>query len=389
MSLTVWLKAGHTVEIIRRRSANFTEATGVDVDLVVVPEGEAHDRLLSDVQRPDVVTVPYWYLDELLAHEVLRPVDEGLSAPDLDWASFAPSAVEALSRNGHRWAAPHTLTGGVVSYRADLFGQAGLEPPTTTEDVLGAARKLGSVDGPVHGLVARASGEFSSLETYAGWAWARGVRLLPDVGEPQPEAVEEGVADLVAALRDTAPRDLPTRDYAAVGQLMADGRAAVLFDTSAWAFFLEDRHVSAVAGRMGYTTVTGPVAPAQFLYAEGLGVTGWSRQPAAAARFITWRQSHDVLRSEVEDLGRIDVPRTDLWDTDWFAAALDDRGLAGYMEVVRRSWAESDVTHVSTRPDFVAAARRLMTAISGAVEGRYPSVTAAVAAVLPPAERAG
>src|SRR5919112_5513021 len=271
MSLSVWLKAGHTVEVMRRRSADFTARTGIEVDISVAPEGQAHDHLVSGVRRPDVVTVPPWYLDELVGLDVLQPLDEPAAVPT--GARFPSAALSALSRSGSTWAVPHTLTGGVLSYRADVLDAAGVTAPETVDDVLSTARLLAesprTADVP-YALVARASGEFSSLETYSGWAWARGQRVLPDKGSVDPDVAEAAIGDLVDVLRATVPADLVQRDYAAVGQLVAEGRAAMLFDTSAWAFFFEDPGSSQVAGRMGYTTIAGPHAAAQFLYAEGL-----------------------------------------------------------------------------------------------------------------------
>ena len=124
--------------------------------------------------------------------------------------------------------------------------------------------------------------------------------------------------------------------------------------------------------------MAGPVAPAQFLYAEGLGVTSWSLHADDAERFSAWRQSEQILRAEVYDVGRLDVPRIDLGEADWFASAVDLRGLTSYMDVVRRSWVQIDVARVSPRADFVIQARRLMTSIAGVIQGLYPNPTAAM-----------
>ena len=379
MSLSVWLKAGHTVEVMRRRSADFTATTGIDVDISVVPEGQAHDHLVSGVRRPDVVTVPYWYLDELVSLDVLRAVDDVAAMPAR--AGFPTAALTALSRGGSTWAVPHTLTGGVLSYRTDVLERAGVTPPKSVDDVLSTARLLAGsspIAGVPHGLVARASGEFSSLETYSGWGWARGLRLLPDMGPADPDAVQAAVGDLVQVLRTTAPADLALRDYAAVGQLVAEGRAAMLFDTSAWAFFFEDPRSSVVAGRMGYTTIAGPHAAAQFLYAEGLGMTAWCPEPEAAAEFIRWRHSDAVVRDEVETFGRLDLPRTDLWETQWYQDSVAARGLTDYMSVVRASWDLADVRHVPRRADYVPRARELMAAIGAVVSGQRPTLADAL-----------
>jgi multiple sugar transport system substrate-binding protein len=381
VALKVWLKDGHTIDVVRRSAETFSSATGIAVELQVVPEGEAHDWLVSGRERPDVVTVPYWYLDELIHRDALRPVDD-LVADDR-WSRFAPAVVGALSRGGRRWAVPHTLTGGLLSYRLDLLERHGQEPPRTSSDVLALARVLASRDGSVHGLVARASREFSSFETYSGWAWGHGHQLLPESGDPDPDVVQLVCADLISALRETGPADLTARDYAAVGELMQQGRAALLLDTSAWGFFLDDAARSRVAGRIGYAVLQGPVAPVQFLYAEGLGVTTWCSRPAEAAAFLDWRHCDDVVRLEVQEVGRLDLPRVDLEDVDWYRAEVDRRHLAGYMAAVRRSWEAADPAHAPARADFVERARDVMQAVAAVVEGRAPDVRTAWGTLAP------
>lgn len=367
--LTVWLKAGHTVAVIAELAEDFERATGVELDVHVVPEAEAHDALAGGRSRPDLVTVPFWYLDELVAAEVLVP---GQLPQD---ARFHPTALEALTRDGVLWAVPHTLTGGMLSFRADLLSRRGLEPPTTPSALLDVADSLHD-EGFV--LAARADAAFSTLETYAGWAHARGVRLLPDEGDPGAEDLERGVGDLVALLQGQRA-GLDRLDYAGVGELVVAGRAAALVDTSAWSFRFESPG-SPVRGQIGYATLADD-KPVQFTYAEGLGVTRWCRDPQAAHAFIRWRHARQVVRRELEGVRRIDLPRLDLRDQGWFTEFVQREALEPCLDAVDASWRAVTLEHVARRQDYVTAARRLMTAISGTVAGRWADLTAAHAAV--------
>jgi ABC-type glycerol-3-phosphate transport system substrate-binding protein len=368
-TLRVWLKAGHTVEIIRRLLPEFQASTGIEVALEVVPEGVAHDALVQGSSLADVVTVPFWYLEELRAGGTLLPI--ATADVGLDESAFVPDALEALRRGGTLWAVPHTLTGGMLSYRQDAFDAAGLGRPQSLADVLAAHAVL--LERGM-GLVARCNGEFSSLETFSGWAAARGVRLLPDAGDPTFEDLRDGAGDLVQALTG-APRDLTSLDYAGVGNLVSEGHASHLFDTSAWAFQFEDP-ASPVRGLLGYTTV-GDKRPAQFVYAEGLGVTAGCRSEEAARQFIAWRHSEEVLRAEVEGVRRIDIPRADLRERDWYRDFVTAAGLQECLQAVDESWSGIDFRHIPLRVDFVEAARRLMGAISGTVSGKYASLAQA------------
>ncbi|MDR5699549.1 ABC transporter substrate-binding protein [Agromyces aerolatus] len=374
--LRVWLKAGHTVEIIRRLVPEFTDRTGVRVEIAVVAEGAAHDGLITAAEHPDVVTAPFWYLDELTARGILAPLS--LSALGLD-DRFVPLALDALSRDGHVYAVPHTLTGGMLSYRADLFAALGIEPPSTLDETIAAHAALRHAGHA--GLVARANPEFSSLETFAGWAAARGRTILPGRGPAAREDLVAGAGDLIAALRSHGA-GLADLDYAAVGELIVEERATMLFDTSAWVFRFEASD-SPVRGRMGYTVI-GAEAPAQFMYAEGLAVTTRCDLPEAAQQFLRWRHSERVLREEVEQIGRIDVPRLDLRELPWFSDYVDVRGLAECLAAIDRSWAAGSTAHVARRPDYVEAARQTMALISGVIGGTFTSIDEAVAALSAP-----
>lgn len=375
--LRVWLKAGHTVEIIRRMLPRFEDETGIAVDIAVVSESEAHDALVSGAARPDVITAPFWYLDELCEAGIVAPITlDDLGVLD---ATFVPLALAALSRGGALYAVPHTLTGGVLSYRADLLAGLGLAAPRTLSDVATAHAVLR--DSALPGLVARGDRQFSSLETYAGWAAARGRKVLPDKGEAAVDEVAAAIGDLVGmiAARGAALTEL---DYAAVGELVVRERASMIFDTSAWVFRFED-DASPVRGRMGYAVI-GDDHPAQFLYAEGLALTSWCTQPEAARRFLRWRHSDEIVRAEVEQIGRIDVPRRDLRSRDWFDDYVRRRSLGDCLAAIDRSWESGDLRHVARRPDFVPRARELMAAISGVIRGDYRSIADAYEVSLAP-----
>lgn len=380
LPLRVWLKAGHTVEIIRQMLPQFEAETGIAVDISVVPEAEAHDALISGASRPDVITAPFWYLDELRDAGIVVPT--AVADLEIQGASFVPLALAALSRGGELYAVPHTLTGGILSYRADQFARLGLEAPRTLRDVHDAHIALG--EHGLHGLVARCDGQFSSLETYAGWAAARMIKLLPNDGLPVVDDLVAALDDVVSLLRPRG-RQLAELDYAGVGELVVHGRAGMIFDTSAWVFRFED-DVSPVRGRMGYAVI-GAAKPAQFLYAEGLALTAWCAEPDAARRFLRWRHSEEVLRAEVEKIGRIDFPREDLRDREWYTAYVRNRSLSDCLVAIDASWQNGDLHHVALRDDFVPRARELMRVISGVIRRDYASLPAAYELILEPKRR--
>ena len=105
------------------------------------------DRLRSEGLRNaerrfsqyDIVAVDLPWLGEFVARGVLAPLDEVMDVEALDPADFHTAGWQAAHWGGRAYGVPSQTTPELLFYRRDLFAQAGLEPPVTTDDVLHAA----------------------------------------------------------------------------------------------------------------------------------------------------------------------------------------------------------------------------------------------------------
>lgn len=115
----------------------------VKVDLQVVSWSEGHDRLvtwISGNQAPDLANVSAGWMVEFNAIDVLEPLDDKLPADFL--AAFVPASLDAMKINGKLMGLPYFLDPRALYYRKDLFDKAGLQPPTTWDEVRAAAKAL-------------------------------------------------------------------------------------------------------------------------------------------------------------------------------------------------------------------------------------------------------
>lgn len=306
--LHVLLKAGHTVESIQNLKHEFEREFRSQLHCEVVSEDEAYRRLISGSNLPDVCTVPYWYLSELVEANILEP----LSVEEIETTHLSV-ANDALSVSGQQFAVPHTLVGGALFYRKDRLG---ILPDQTLESLDSFLLQLEEIVYSGESIGLRTSPHFSSAETYRGLMFALGVDLFRQGFSEEEDPVlyqMSKVIDLVS----TQKTNISNCGYSAVGELFQSGQISLMFDTSAWATIFSKNPEFFELVEIEQIGI-GPKA--QFFYAEGLGVVSGSQNKALAMQFINWRQSDRVVSYEIGELNRLDFPRSDLHALDSFAA---------------------------------------------------------------------
>lgn len=128
------------------------------------------------VSRYDIVAVDLPWIGEFASGNILMPLDEAMDVARLDPADFHTAGWKAAHWGGRPYGVPAQTTPELLFYRRDLFADAGLGPPTTTDALLAAAKAL---HDPSHGRYGIA------------WNAARGTALghtalmaLADFGQP-------------------------------------------------------------------------------------------------------------------------------------------------------------------------------------------------------------
>ena len=129
---------------------------------------------------------------------LLEPLDARIKADRFDLASFEPSIVKGLSRDGHQFGLPYDFGPLVLFYNHDMFVKAGvaLPKPGWTEAEFMAAAKALTKDGNFGFAI-------SEPDAFIAFARSRGARYLNDQGglDLGNAALKQAFTDYAALVR--------------------------------------------------------------------------------------------------------------------------------------------------------------------------------------------
>jgi multiple sugar transport system substrate-binding protein len=243
----------------------WSKQTGGKLTLDAVPYENLHDKqalTLGGASDYDIVYVhPSWF-GEFAQAGYLAPIDSYLSdakrnPPGFSAASYLPNVLAQGKYDGKQYCLPDFVSTVVVGYRTDLFSQAGIPAPKNTDDVLAAAAKLNGKNG-VSGIVmpGKATGAvadvFGSLLTAQGnwWYGPDGKKSTLD-----PKAATKALDFYTEAAKST-PTGLLNMAVDDAATVAAQGKAAIVVDTTPALSALEDSAKSTTAGKWAYVPLT-------------------------------------------------------------------------------------------------------------------------------------
>ena len=137
---------------------------------------EAIRNAARKASRYDIIAVDLPWVGDFAERGILMPLDEAMDIARVDPPDFHTAGWQAAHWDGKPYGVPAQTTPELLFYRKDLFAQAGLEPPATTDALLAAAKALHDPARGQHGIA---------------WNAARGTALghtvlmtLADFGQP-------------------------------------------------------------------------------------------------------------------------------------------------------------------------------------------------------------
>ncbi|MEM7717677.1 MAG: extracellular solute-binding protein [Pseudomonadota bacterium] len=97
-------------------------------------------------EGPDVVQLFYGWLNDYVAADLIQPLpSDAFPASEID-ANFFPM-VQAMKDGDNYWALPTAVRSLALFYNERLLEEAGVEPPTTLDEMVAAARAMTKRDG--------------------------------------------------------------------------------------------------------------------------------------------------------------------------------------------------------------------------------------------------
>lgn len=313
VQLSVLMEGHPTTDAIGKMLPEFTAATGIDVQLEVVPEQDITAKTLLEFSsksgRYDVVQNNIIYVPGFSASNYIVPLDETLAKyPQyFDKADFVPGYINTNIVDGKTYGLPVYGESTFLMYRKDLFQEYGLSEPKSFEDIEAAAKAVSEKSNKqIAGITMRGQQGIQGVYVWAAYLWGFGGSFLDASGKSALDT-PEGVAALDAftkVLRDYGPVGVANFGWEENRLLFQQGKAAMTLDATVNGAFNEDPAVSAVAGKVGYVPVpmksSSPKGGSSSLAVHSLYVSADSQNQEAAAVFAAWATAKEQQVKSLE-----------------------------------------------------------------------------------------
>lgn len=129
---------------------NFEEANpDITVKMTHFPYADYRTKVAAAIpagEGPDVVQLFYGWLNDYVAADLIQPLPaDAFPAAEVD-ADFFPM-VQAMKDGDQYWALPTAVRSLALFYNERLLDEAGVEPPTTLDEMVAAAKAMTKRDG--------------------------------------------------------------------------------------------------------------------------------------------------------------------------------------------------------------------------------------------------
>lgn len=138
------------VDAMEQLIENFQEANpDITVKMTHFPYADYRTKVAAAVpagEGPDVVQLFYGWLNDYVTADLIQPLPaDAFPASEID-ADFFPM-VQAMKDGDNYWALPTAVRSLALFYNERLLEEAGVEPPTTIEEMMAAAKAMTKRDG--------------------------------------------------------------------------------------------------------------------------------------------------------------------------------------------------------------------------------------------------
>lgn len=193
-TVEIWLSDwGPEYEPYWEEIAQEFSTDGVDVELRFVGGSDAHQQYITAISSqtaPCIGLVGNTWVPEFASLGALMPT--GQSAEEVQ-EQYVSAAADSVTYEDEVYGYPWNAAVRALVYRADLFEQAGLEPPATWDDVVEVGEAFQAAYPDMHGFGVAGGGQWYYLPNV--WAWGGEIATQEDDGTwvsrmDEPEAVD-------------------------------------------------------------------------------------------------------------------------------------------------------------------------------------------------------
>src|SRR5450830_1217163 len=210
-----------------------------------------------------------------------------------NWADFMPSTVDTVSYKGKVFGVPTVTEREVLYYRKDLLKAAGLEVPTTFDQLDAAAAKLTDKANGVYGFGARGQ-RTGAVTQFASYLFSFGGDFIVNgkAAVNTPEAV--AAYDLYGRLlRNYGPVGVESMSTEQLVPLFQQGKLAMYTDSEVFRASFVDPKASSVVDTVGVAPLpAGPKGSHPYnIPSWGLAINAKTQNADLSWKFVDWATS--------------------------------------------------------------------------------------------------
>jgi len=306
--------------VLDKLKGEFTEATGIEVEIEIVPLEQVLAKATQDVQG-QLGSYDVYYLDQswvaTFSQDTIDPIQYYKDKPDLampgfDFEDFSKPLVEGLAAYEGKWVGiPFDIPIFMTMFRQDILDKHGIKVPTSPDEFLTAVKQITEAEKAAGmfgtGLQAK-SGHYSLNCDWTQMVWNEGGSIFGSDKKFKGND-EAAIAGLqrYQELAKNAPAESLNSTWDGQWQMMASGQCALV---ESWDEFFPglDADDSKVKGLwMPAKPLVGKPLRAQsdvgfgeipgYAHQGGsvLGLSKYSKNIDAAWLFTQWACSKDVM----------------------------------------------------------------------------------------------
>lgn len=362
-TLNVTLANHVWTDLITEKISEFEDETGITVTVSQLSEDQLVDnykvKLNAGSADIDVMMYRPLQVGKLFGQSgyLLDISGNVADAGDWNWDDFQKGPVELTTYEDQTVGVPIITESEMVYFRKDLLGAAGLEAPTTMEELENAAKTIKEDNPGTAGIVMRSQAS-AAVTQFSGFLYSYGGMWIDDSGNSaidSPEA-KEAYAFYGRLLHDFGPDQMSTdMSWPEASAIFAQGNAGFWIDASSLYQNVYDPEKSKIADQVGFAPFpSGPDGAKPYnVAAWALAINGQSPNQDNAWEFIQWATSPEMTL-EIQKEG-VPSARTSVWE--------DPAGTESYPEELATAIAknaENGVGYDRPRVNGVAQAREIV-----------------------------
>jgi len=309
-------------ESIKELIPEFEKETGAKVEITQLAEDQLSDqynvKLNAGTDEIDVMMYRPLQEGKLFADNGyladltdLAEVDE-----EWDWSDFQKGPAELTTYDDEIVGVPIITERTVLYYRKDLLEKAGLEVPTTLEELDAAAAAIHEQNPDVAGYIGR-TGKSAAVTQFSAFLYSFGGQWITDddksaIGSDEARAAYKYYGDLIRTHTNATIN--PEMSWPEAFAVFQQGKAAFIADADSLYKNMTDPTQSTVADNVGFAAFPAGEAGAKpyNIASWGLAINDATEKKDAAWQFIEWATSKDTML-EMSKRG-VSGSRTSVWE---------------------------------------------------------------------------